>query len=333
MAESLKPASPAERAVGWVILLVLACVAVGVLVRQYRFDRSIYESSEHYGNVSDEAPDQQLDLTELLPPSVLPLSATEHFTPDSLSDKINGKAEQYLPAGFISLTCRRFHLTNDKEAWAEAFVYDMGQPRSAYAVYSSQRRPGAKTSDLASFAYTSGGAMFIAHGRYYLEIIPASQSELLIQAVAALAENFVRSIPVDAEAPPELDMFPAKGLLPESIELQMTNVFGMEGLDNVFLAKYRWDGQDATAFLSVRLGPAKATELAQLYTEFLVANGATDAGQVATIPEGRCMQLFDTYDLVFSCGNVLAGVHECFSRAQAVALAQQLYQKLSEDSK
>ncbi|MBF0233028.1 MAG: hypothetical protein HQK65_08315, partial [Desulfamplus sp.] len=36
-----------------------------------------------------------------------PMSALESFNADTLSEKINGKAELYLPSGFKNLTCQR----------------------------------------------------------------------------------------------------------------------------------------------------------------------------------------------------------------------------------
>ena len=59
----------------------------------------------------------------------------------SLSDKINGKAELYLAAGFARLETQRFALTDNPGQWMERYLYDMGQHANAFSVFSAQRRP------------------------------------------------------------------------------------------------------------------------------------------------------------------------------------------------
>jgi len=330
MAESHRSAGRGEKAVGAAILLVLAGVAAGVYLKQSRFDPSIYGGMAPSGDARQRPGTTGLDLAGFLPPSLAPFGPAESFSPETLSDKIDGKAEQYLPAGFVALTCRRFHLAGDKAAWAEMFVYDMASLRNAFAVFSSQRRAGAEASDLARFAYGSGGGVFFVCGRYYVEVIPASRCEALAAAVNALARNFVDSTPAGGEELGELAMFPTDGLLPGSIELQVVNVFGMEGLNDVFIARYNLGGQEMTGFISARASAADALELAGRYRSFLLANGAADAGPVEAIPGARWLRLFDTYELVFTRGRVLAGVREGPSLARASELAAMLYRKLSE---
>jgi len=80
-------------------------------------------------------------------------SAPETFTADNLYDKVDGKADLYLTAGFVGLQCQRLALKATNDVWMEWFVYDMGTLPQAFSVFSLQRRAEAQTLDLTPFAY------------------------------------------------------------------------------------------------------------------------------------------------------------------------------------
>ena len=65
-----------------------------------------------------------------LPQGLKPLTAPETFKADTLSDKIDGKAELYLSAGFNRLFSQRFRDEKASDLWIEAFVYDMGNGKT-----------------------------------------------------------------------------------------------------------------------------------------------------------------------------------------------------------
>ncbi|MBM4397772.1 MAG: hypothetical protein FJ087_19045, partial [Deltaproteobacteria bacterium] len=68
---------------------------------------------------------------------------SERFGPDTLSDKINGRADFYLDAGFVGLTCAVVASGTHRDLRFEACDYDMGSFRGAFSVYSRQVRPEA----------------------------------------------------------------------------------------------------------------------------------------------------------------------------------------------
>ena len=93
----------------------------------------------------------------LLPevPGFKPLAPIESYGPETLSDKIDGKADLYLPAGFKEMSCRKFNLdTAADKAFVEVFIYDMGSAANAFAVFSGQRRPGSPNIPLTANAYS-----------------------------------------------------------------------------------------------------------------------------------------------------------------------------------
>ena len=108
-----------------------------------------------------------------------PLVPTQSYGPDNLSDKIDGKAELYLSAGFKEMSCRSFGLGGTGGAHVEVFVYDMGSAPNAYAVFSGQRRSGSPTIPLTANAYATANALFFTQGQFYVEIVADRASETL----------------------------------------------------------------------------------------------------------------------------------------------------------
>jgi hypothetical protein len=318
-----------ERTVGALILLVLFCVCVWMVQRQARFDPSVLIVTVlHESSPGGSAPASLIEspFKSWIPEGMSPLGALERFDSQTLSEKIDGKAELYLSSGFAGLQCQRFRITRTERSWVEVFLYDMGDSRNAFSVFSSQRRAEAADVPLTRFAYRTSNALFLAHGREYLEIV--GSDETLGEETLVIAGRFVESRPLDGEGLDEFSLFPREGLETASITLLSANVFGCELLDNTYLAAYGVGASKLTAFVSRRAADGEAKGLATAYVRFLLENGGTELKSHLKIPGVKVVQLFDTIEVVFSEGRLLAGVHEAEDRAAAEALAMRLYEAL-----
>jgi hypothetical protein len=308
---------------------MLLILLVWVYQRQERFDPSVLVMT-----ALREAPPEgpapavpvESPFKSWTPKELSPFGPPERFDSETLSEKIDGKAELYLSSGFASLQCQRFSVTRAEGVWVEVFLYDMGDPRNAFSVFSSQRRAEAEDVPLTRFAYRTSNALFLAHGKEYLEII--GSDEALGEETLAMGRRFVESRPLDGEGLDELSSFPKEGLDAASITLLSANVFGYELLDNTYLAAYVVGASKLTAFVSRRAAEGEAGQLAMAYVQFILDNGGTELKSRLKIPGVKVVQLFDTVEVVFSEGRVLAGVHEAEDQAEAEVLAMRLYEAL-----
>jgi Family of unknown function (DUF6599) len=257
------------------------------------------------------------------------LSQPESFGPETLSEKIDGKAELYLSAGFIQLLTQRFSRKGNPEAWLELFLYDMGSSKNAFAVYSVQRREDGRRIDLGDFAYETGDALFLVHGRYYGEVIAPALGKAAAEFLPALGRAVVEKVKTSRDGMAELGLFPAEHLERESISLLAADAFGFDRFRSVFTARYTLGATDLTAFLSQQASPAEAAELAAAYHQFLLKNGGKEVKPGPGLSGLRVVELFGTYELIFSEGRVLAGVHGAEKREAAEQLARLLKQRLS----
>lgn len=319
-----------ESGLSLLIMLALVCIAAGVFVKQSRFEEKLFTAILSKPAPSRDSPDgtgSGADLTAYLPDRMVVLTPGEVFGPESLSEKIDGKAELYLSAGFLGLRSQRFVEAGKPEHWLELFVYDMGNRRNAFSVFSTQRRADARDADFSSFAYRTENALFFQQGQYYVEIIGAS--DRMAEGMTAIAERFIREHPAGAEGMNEVALFPPAALVPGSIALLSENVFGFDRLNNTFVARYRLSGMELTAFLAHRQSAREAREIAFAYHRFLVENGGEDAPLEVTLPDAYLVKIFDTFELVFVHEDYLAGVHEADSKASAEELASSLKKALA----
>lgn len=333
-----------ERWISLGILLILAGIGFAVFMAQFRSHPALEPlqgAGQTAGTPADSAaqgPKRFPRALFSLPEGIGAITPPEFFDASRLSDKINGKAELYLDAGFKALECQRFAPTDKQDAWFELFAYEMDSAEAAFSVFSSQRREGAASPTLGDQAYRTQNALFLTHGPYYLELISSQSLSEASQPLKAVAKAFIQANPVQqpakAKRPDIRRIFPdipGFRLDRAAITLLAANVFGFEQLDRVYLAPYRSaGGEQVSAFISRRESRKAAEALLGSYADFLLAFGGTAVPADSDIPGARIIDILGYTELVFSRGRFLAGVHEAEAPDMARKLATALNQKLKE---
>ena len=318
-----------------VILSILMVIGGGIFITQFRLNPGVLQKNAFLQEPNKKQPSTPLapDASFVpLPEGVQPLTSTETFDARNLSDKIDGKAELYLSAGFTRLVSQRFKDERATDLWMEAFVYDMGNSQNAFSVFSAQRREDSESLDLTQHAYRTPNALFLTHGRYYLEIIASKASEQVLQPVKKMAETFIHNTSVEVSVVNETALFPKQGLVKNSVVLISSNAFGYDGFDKIFTAEYEFDDSRLTAYLSHRKTPEEAKKMASAYWQFLLAYGGQNIEEKLPIKDARLIKILDTFEIVFSHGSYLAGIREAPTIDEAKMLAIELYHRIKEGS-
>jgi hypothetical protein len=328
-----KKSSHLETFLSMVILSGLTAVGIGIWLNQSSYNPAVLNpdfvitQSEKSPGSPKPHPGESLLPT---PQGIVPLSPPEVFDSQTLSDKIDGKAELYLSAGFSRLQTQRFKSESEPNLWMEVFIYDMGTGQNAFSVYSAQRRDDARSLELTQYSYETNNALFLVHGVYYLEIIASEASKTIFQPVKQLAQDFIRNTRAETKSIAEEDLFPKLDLVENSISLIASDAFGFERLDHVFTARYNPADAEAMAFLSNRKTKKDARELAAAYQEFLIAFGGRNVETDLPIEGAVMVEILETYEVIFSCGPYFAGVRELEDKHRARELAIRLFEKLKE---
>ena len=332
MARRKAKVGPAQKLAGYSILAVLGVITVWLLIQQSAFNPAVLVASR--GVTPQAVSGQAAAALAALFPEVTgftPVAPMQSYGPDNLSDKINGKAELYLSAGFKEMACRSFKLGEAGQAHVEVFIYDMGSPQNAYAVFSSQRRPDSTGIPLTANAYKTDNALFFSQGRFYVEIVGDRASEALQEALKTYASALVAKMPSEGDTKDRAQLFPKQGLAEDSVRLNASDTFGLADFNNVLTGEYTLKNGYATAFVAARDTPEQAKTEGQRYREFLGANGYKKI-QAPGAPAGvEVLALEDSsFEIVLVQGKILAGVHDASSPEAAVDLVNQLITALKE---
>lgn len=351
MASISPPRQPTARetAASFGVLAALVAVCVWLALAQRHFSPAVTVAASAAASANNSPPAQQAagrqpagapapaaDFVPPLPPGLHAMNPAESFTAETLSDKIDGKAELYLSAGVVGMRCQRVAVTPRADArgpagappaWFEAFAYDMGTPENAFSVYSSQKRTATSEAGIGDYGYIAGNQVCVVHGQYYLEFVGADDSAATRDGALALARAFIAGTLVSRHANMARDeaLFPAEGLQPGAIMLMSADVFGFDELTNTYVARYRAGPDMFTLFLSRRADAAEAARLAVAVRRFFVDDCGGHEVAAPDNPTGAVIvDEGGTFDGVFASGAFVAGVHQAPTREAAEQSLRQL---------
>jgi hypothetical protein len=333
-----------ESVISIFLLAVLILTGIGIFIQQSKYDMSRFGTSapvlpkpEAQSPKAETAPES----SPFAPAGFETLSKAESYNADNLYEKIDGKAPLYLEAGFKGLTTQRFASMSNKELWMEVYIYDMGDIKNGFSVYSVQKREGAEAFPSMRFAYKTGNALYFVHGKYYVEIVGSSETEVLSKAMAEAAQKITANLAAGANASiAELAFFPSafdkstadkqQNLIADSFKLYLASAFGFEGLTNVFTARYKIGEESVTAFISKRADSKEAEATAERYRKFLTENGAVTKNTDNQTFVNKVMDLYGATEIVFTTGPFVGGIHEAESQEAAESIAEMLLNRLNE---
>lgn len=320
-----------EKTVGWLILLCLAAIAAVILIQQRSFNAAVLVAQRAGESLVGQAKVAEADVVRL-PPELKVFGPLECFTPDNLYDKIDGKAELYLSAGFVRLSCQRFALKSAPDQWLEWFVYDMGTLPQAFSVFTVQRRPEHQPLELTQYAYRTQNALYFVSGSNYVEAVASSPDESLMQAMIDLARNFVARSGSAESSLGRLNLLPKENLMPGSYMLQTANAFGFDQFTNVYTAQYKIGDSEVLAFVTTCADGKAAADLRDAYRAFLLENGGKEFSTTGNAAADKPIEIMNTIEMVFSTGNYVAGIHSAPKMEPAVKLAAELRRRLEQKS-
>jgi hypothetical protein len=332
-ATSNRPSRP-EQATSLAILFVLPLISLYLMASQRTDNPAVVNQQKVSAHTFQAATSEAAPLLTPLPAGIEVMSPAEHFTPDTLSDKINGKAELYISAGVTALTCQRFHLSGKPDTWVEIFVYAMGRPENAFTVFSAQRRSDTIPLALAPHAYRTANALFFVDGTDYVEMIATATDDAMHAAMEAMAGTLLaRSKTSTATVSPDPKRyFPEQGLLADSMMRLARDAFGFDQLDDLYTVRYRSGDSTLTAFVSWRADAAAAKRLATAYGDFLRQFGGREMIPDQSGPSGggiQVIEVMEAVELIFTQGPFLAGIHMGEDLAEALVLGRRLQAHLA----
>jgi hypothetical protein len=184
------------------------------------------------------------------------------YLPDNLWDFINGAADNYLANGFVDL-----HVAEYKKGKAviKAEVYRHSSNTLAFAIYSSERSPSFRFTNLGAQGYIADGSINFFKGNYYVKIRTYSKNEKVLQAEEALANRIAVLLPGEALMPDLLSLFPPEGKKTNEETFINESVLGHSFLNKAFKASYQIGNDEFSVFILDAASPEAAKKSSETY--------------------------------------------------------------------
>lgn len=350
--------SPTEKRLSWMLLLLIAGIGAAIYLKGQRDDPSLFSLDQSlladmqtqtvraqpdrlvYDEEEGEVPSgasargaegSSSGLLDGLPPEGWkPMGSAEQFTSETLYEKINGRAEQYLAYNVAGLTCVSLVDASDESRFIDIFVYDMGNPPQAFGIYSVERSEGQPAVDLGRGGYRAESSIFFWKGRYYAQVLASELGPERQQTAQEIARKLDARLQDTGEPVWGFTALPEKDRIPGTIQYFMKDALSLDFLKNTYTARYQKGDAEITAFLSKQPSPDAAERTFSGYEAYLKAYGRV----VGSRQDGGAVQITGdmggVFDIVFQKGHMVGGVTMAADQALAEQAAADLLKTLPE---
>jgi hypothetical protein len=189
-----------------------------------------------------------------------PLSATEVYSPETLYEKINGRAPAYLDFGFRELQCRTFAVVDQPEEFVDVFVFTMGSPLDAFGIYSMENVGAGKALDFVSDGVRDDLGCYFRRGDAYVQVNGSSDSASVQQLVNKVARELAVRLPANEQGLQAKEALSLEGMREETMTYISENAYGQETLRGVFEAEIERGGSVFRVFVMRTDTPGTALE-------------------------------------------------------------------------
>jgi hypothetical protein len=333
-----------EKAIGGSLLIALAAIAVGILLKGALYDPSRYTGSvealeftrqavagkagtlrggglrAHEAAGGAAAAGSAGAAIPALIATLEPMGPVEHYSAETLFEKINGRAPVYFEYNFVALASRSFAVAGQPGEFVDAYLFEMDSPLNAFGIFSAERESGGAALEFAADGYRSEMGYFMRVGSTYAQVIASSPAPAVMDTAGAFTRALAGTIAADDSGLEGRLLLPAEDQLPGSLTYINENAYGQAVLNGVFEARYRVDGAELTLFAQVAPSPEAARANWDTLRAFHASYGALEPVFEEAGAEFFVADLFGQWTAVFTRGDAVVGVVNADDREAALAL-------------
>jgi hypothetical protein len=191
-----------------------------------------------------------------------------HFFPESLFEYIDGAAEIYLSYDFKELVVAEYRKAGSA-ASLTLEIYDMGEDRRAFGIFSAERFPENRSVPVGNLGYIEGEVLNFISGRNYIKLLCFDGGKETEFSLTQFAKGIDARVKEKGSLPLLLQYFPRENIVAKSEKFILKNVMGYEFLHDGYLASYRQEGRDFECFLIEAAGVPDADRMVEQLLSFL----------------------------------------------------------------
>lgn len=172
----------------------------------------------------------------------------QNYLPESLYEYINGAAEIYLAYDFKELVVCQYEKV-DAGASLSVEIYDMGNEKNSFGIYSAERFPDMRFVTVGNQGYLEEGTLNFMVGRYYVKLLCFDCDQESESTLKLFADEILAGVKDKAQMPPLINVFPEEGLIANSEKFILQNFLGYAFLHDGYLADYKRGELEFECFL------------------------------------------------------------------------------------
>jgi hypothetical protein len=221
------------------------------------------------------------DSLESLLPEVKGMGITEspqNYYPETLFEYIDGAAEIYLAYDFRQLIVAQYKKADAPDSLTVE-IYDMGNPKNSFGIYSAERYPDNRFIPVGTQGYIEEDALNFLVGNYYVKLLCYDCGEKAEGMLTAFSENIADKVGDAGKFPALLDSFPKEGMLPNTEKFILRNVMGYRFMHDGYVANYKTKDLAFDCFLVEGDSPEDARDMLEQY---LKAKGAAAVQKISS---------------------------------------------------
>jgi len=186
----------------------------------------------------------------------------------NLYEYINGQAVFYLSYGFKRLE-HGFYQKGDATYYVD--VYELGSRLSSFGAFRQQREEDADKLNIGCEGAITDYLTVFYKGNFYIEIIPMSTESDDIEIMRMLAGHLEKLVPGEVDLPPEVSLFPPKGLIDGSERYVDEDLISYSFMGRGLYARYLPEGQEKEfrVFIALADSVEKAEKMTSEYKKKL----------------------------------------------------------------
>ena len=197
--------------------------------------------------------------------------APQSYLPETLFQYIDGAAEIYLSYDFRELVVAQYK-QEGSQASLSLEIYNMGNEKNSFGIYSAERFPENKFIDVGLQGYGGEGELIFVAGENYIKLVCFDCGEASEKELRSFADRVAAKISPLGTFPLTIGAFPKDGLIANSEKFVLRNFLGFDFLRNGYLASYKVNGQEFECFLIEGKNADESQKMLERYLQFFKKN-------------------------------------------------------------
>lgn len=172
----------------------------------------------------------------------------QDYFPETLFEYINGAAESYLIYDFKKLIVGLYE-RKYSAASITAEIYDMGNEKNTFGIYSVERFPESRFISIGNGGYIEEGVLNFIVGKYYIKLFCFGCEDSSESFLRLFAQEILKKVKDKRGLPPLLKAFTREGLVENSEKFILRNFLGYSFFYNGYIANYRLNELEFDCFI------------------------------------------------------------------------------------